>query len=68
MLNYRTKQRALRGAQAVKRLDEIETTIVKLNDNDLLDLADIFKDQPGSSLRETAFSEMQKRNISFADS
>ncbi len=65
MLNYRIKQRASRGARAVKRLAEIETSIVKLSDNDLLDLADIFKERPDSPLSESASTEMRKRGISL---
>ena len=68
MLNYRNKQRASRDARAIKRLAEIETSIVKLRDNDLLDLADIFKERPDSPLSESASAEMQKRGISLEDS
>ena len=42
MLRTRMKRLADRGELAVQRLADIETSILQLGDEDLLDLADIF--------------------------
>lgn len=60
-----TKWRADRGARAIKRLAEIEASITALVDEDLLDLADIFKGEPRTTLGDMASSEMAKRDISL---
>lgn len=65
MLNHRTKRLAARDARAVKRLAEIEASIATLSDDDLLDLADIFKEERRTPLSEIASAEMAKRKISF---
>jgi len=65
MQKERTKWRADRATRALKRLDEIEASIIALQDNDLLDLADIFIGQLGTPLAEIASTEMAKRNISL---
>jgi hypothetical protein len=53
------------GHCAVERLAEIETCITGLPDNDLLDLADIFKAEPLTPIDDMAFLEMTQRNISL---
>ncbi|WP_112383703.1 hypothetical protein ACLN6N_17870 (plasmid) [Sphingomonas carotinifaciens] len=63
MLKTRIKRQADQGERARKRLAQIEASIISLNDEDLLDLADIFKTQAGTPLVETAAAEMQRRNI-----
>lgn len=63
MLKTRIKRQADQGERARKRLAQIEASIISLNDEDLLDLADIFKTQVGTPLVETAAAEMQRRNI-----
>lgn len=63
MLKTRIKRQADQGERARKRLAQIEASIISLNDEDLLDLADIFKTQAGTPLIETASAEMQRRNI-----
>ena len=63
MKTSRTKWRADRGSRALKRLTDIEVSIVALADEDLLDLADIFGGQEQTPLSEIAASEMRKRNI-----
>lgn len=65
MLRYRSRRLAARGALAVKRLIEIEASIASLKDDDLLDLADIFRNMPLTPLAESAFSEMAKRELSL---
>ena len=65
MLNSRIKRRTAAAAHAVARLADIQVSIVALNDEDLLDLADIFDAQAGSPLTELASAEMAKRNISL---
>ena len=61
----RVKRRADQGHRARKRLAEIETSITVLSDDDLLDLADIFRDVPQTALAEIAFAEVAKRGISL---
>ena len=65
MLNTRRKRLADRGDQAVRRLADIEASITKLSDGDLLDLADIFKTEPRTLIGDVAFVEMARRNISL---
>ena len=63
MQNERIRWRATRATRALKRLDEIEASITALQDNDLLDFADIFFEMPGSPLGDIASAEMAKRKI-----
>jgi hypothetical protein len=54
-----------KGARAVVILRQIETSIGDLDDEDLLDLADIFKGRANAPLSDIASIEMAKRNISL---
>ncbi|RYF22945.1 MAG: hypothetical protein EOO77_03085 [Oxalobacteraceae bacterium] len=54
-----------RGDRAMERLAEIEASITDLSNEDLLDLADIFKHLPRSPIGELASKEMARRNISL---
>ncbi len=65
MLKTRMKRLADRGDRAVQRLAEIEASITNLSNEDLLDLADIFKAEPRPPIGEMAFSEMAQREISL---
>ena len=65
MLNRPTKWRADRGARALRDLVGIKASIDALSDDDLLDLADIFVDAPGSVLSQFAAEAMQRRGISL---
>lgn len=65
MLKIRDKRRVDQGERARKRLAQIEMSIAALSDDDLLDLADIFKDAPQSPLAEIAFTQMAERGISL---
>jgi hypothetical protein len=65
MLKTKMKRITDRGDRAVERLAKIETSITGLADNDLLDLADIFKAKPSTPIGDLAFVEMARRNISL---
>lgn len=65
MQKERIKWRATRGTRALKRLNDIEASIRALQDNDLLDLADIFPEQPQTLLGDIAAAEMTKRQITL---
>jgi hypothetical protein len=65
MLKIRTKRRADQAAHAATRLAQIEASIAALENEDLLDLADIFKSRMPTPLGEMASAEMTKRSISL---
>lgn len=65
MLKTRIKRRADQAARAAERLALVEASIVALQNEDLLDLADIFKTQTHTPLAEMALIEMKKRAISL---
>nr|WP_253072689.1 hypothetical protein [Sphingomonas sp. H160509] len=65
MLRTKMKRITNRGDRAAERLAEIETSITGLADNDLLDLADIFKAEPRTPIGNVAFLEMARRDISL---
>lgn len=65
MLKTRIKRLTYRSGRAAGRLAEIETFITGLADDDLLDLADIFKAEPHTPIGDMAFVEMARRNISL---
>jgi hypothetical protein len=46
MLKIRKKREARRDALAAERLAQVEASVVRLADEDLLNLADIFKEAP----------------------
>lgn len=63
MLKARTTRRADHGARAKKRLAEVERAILTLNDEDLLDFADIFYRKSPTPLSEIAAIEMDRRGL-----
>ena len=63
MLQRRMKRAAARGQRAIERLAGIEASIAALSDDDLLDLADIFRGERDTALGESALDEMARRNI-----
>lgn len=63
MLKTKMKRAASRGDHALRRLAEIEASIAILSDEDLLDLADIFKAEPRPPIGDMAFAEMAQRKI-----
>ena len=65
MLKTKMKRLIDRGDQAAVRLVEIKTSITGLPDNDLLDLADIFKAEPRTPIGELAFAEMTRRKLNL---
>lgn len=65
MLTTRSKRLANSNASAARRLADIEETIVELGNEDLLDLADIFRSNSSSPLARIATAEMAKRGISL---
>ena len=65
MLKMQQRRLAHRNEEAVRRLAEIELSIVTLSDDDLLDLADIFQAEPRGTLRDTAWTEVGNRNINL---
>jgi hypothetical protein len=65
MLKTRMKRLTDRGDRAVEYVAKIESSIRDLVDDDLLDLADIFKAEPRTPIGDMAFLEMVRRNISL---
>ncbi len=49
----------------MKRLTQIEMSIIELGDEDLLDLADIYRDKSETVIAQYAFAEMARRKISL---
>jgi hypothetical protein len=65
MLKIRMKREAERNAGIMKRLMHIETSITELEDEDLLDLADIFRKKSETDIAQYVLAEMARRNISL---
>ena len=59
------KREAAQNAGSIKRLTQIEISIKELADEDLLDLADIFKDKAETAIAQYALTEMARRKISL---
>ena len=49
----------------MERLRKVELSVTGLGDEDLLDLADIFKEMPDTAIARYAFDEMARRKISL---
>ena len=65
MLKIRMKRDAEQNAGAMKRLTQIEMSIIELGNEDLLDLADILRGKPETALAQYAFAKMARRKISL---
>ena len=65
MLKIRLKRETEQNARAMKRLRKVELSVTGLGDEDLLDLADIFKEMPDTAIARYAFAEMARRKISL---
>lgn len=65
MLRTRTKLYTDQGARAKKRLALVEASITALADEDLLDLADIFRETPETPIASSALAEIQRRGLSL---
>jgi hypothetical protein len=63
MQRQRNKWRADAGTRAARLVSRITSSIAKLDDEDLLDLHDIFRSDAGSPLDDMASAEMRKRNL-----
>ncbi|MEH3104257.1 MAG: hypothetical protein PGN12_10165 [Sphingomonas phyllosphaerae] len=65
MLKVREKRRAIEAKRAVARLAAVKAAIIALDDEDLLDFADIFSEREATPLRDIAEAEMRRRDISL---
>ncbi|MBB3692491.1 hypothetical protein [Sphingomonas sp. BK580] len=65
MLRLATKRLAAQGSHAVARLAAIHASIVALDDEDLLDIADIFRERRDTPLAAYAFAEVERRRLSL---
>lgn len=65
MLRTKMKRLASQGNRTEKRVAAIETAITALDNDDLLDLADIFEAKSDNPIKEIANAEMQRRGISL---
>ncbi len=65
MLRTRMKRIAEKSERTEQRVVAIEAAIVALDNDDLLDLADIFDAKADNPLKEIAKFEMMKRGISL---
>jgi hypothetical protein len=63
MQRNKPKWRADHGARALKAVSQIEASIIALDDEDLLDLHDIFLETPNSPLGGLAAVEVQRRGL-----
>jgi hypothetical protein len=65
MLKLRVRRKAEQNSRAIKRLEDIESSIIGLGNDDLLDLADIFAEKPETLIAQYAYGEMARRKISL---
>ena len=65
MLRFKMKRLDHARDQAAARLADIESSLLSLDDEDLLDIADIFRDQPTSLIGQIVLAEMENRHISL---
>ena len=65
MLKMKSKRSAAEAANAVVQIAAIRGSIVALNDEDLLDLADIFAGKGFTFIADIASAEMKLRNLSL---
>jgi hypothetical protein len=65
MLKMKTRRLAAEGARAVTRISEIQASVAALNDEDLLDLADIFSGETPTFIGDVASTELKRRNLTL---
>ncbi|MCU6454137.1 hypothetical protein LPN01_08615 [Sphingomonas sp. A2-49] len=65
MLRLRTKRQGIAAAQTATTLAQIAASIGRLDDESLLDLADIFAHDAASPLQPLAAAEMTRRGLSL---
>lgn len=63
MLKTRMKRHTAEAKRAVESLSEITASITALQDDDLLDLADIFAGSEPTMLGTMASAEVKRRNL-----
>jgi len=63
MLTRRIRRRAAEAEQAAVRLGAIQASVAALGDEDLLDLADIFRGLAPTPLWDMASAEMHRRDL-----
>ncbi len=62
-LRLKSRWRARRAANTQKIVRDVEASIVALDDEDLLDLHDIFLPNPSSALATYAANELLRRKL-----
>lgn len=65
MLPLKTKRLAIQHARAAKHLAAIQASIVAIDNEDLLDIADIFRERRDTPLAAYAFAEVERRKLSL---
>jgi hypothetical protein len=65
MMKIKKRRLAAEAARAATQVAEIQASIMALNDEDLLDLADIFSGRSGTILGDVASTELKRRNLSL---
>lgn len=65
MLRLKQKRLAIQNARATTHRAAIEASIIALGDEDLLDIADIFRERRDTPLAVYAFAEVERRKLSF---
>lgn len=65
MLKLKAKRQARHNARAENHLAAIQASIIALDDEDLLDIADIFRDRRDTPLAAYAFAEVDRRKLRF---
>lgn len=65
MLKLKAKRQARQNARAESHLAAIHASIIALDDEDLLDIADIFRDRRDTPLAAFAFAEVERRELRF---
>ncbi len=65
MLKIKSRRSAAEGTRAITKLAEMQASIIALNDEDLLDLADIFSGKTPAFITDMAAAELKRRNLSL---
>ena len=65
MLKLKSKRSAAKGTSAVTKLAKMQASIIALNDEDLLDLGDIFSGKTPMFITDIAATELKRRNLSL---
>lgn len=63
MLKIKSKRSAAEGTRAITKLAEVQASIIALNNEDLLDLADIFSGKTPTFITDIAAAELKRRNL-----